>query len=386
MGTAWPGRLDGARVVFRHNTLTDAIWGNHGTESAGLLRGARSFEIYANTMTYTAASGPLPYAMNFRSANGVIWGNTMKGLMYGALYTDVYRDWSPFAPWGQCDGTSPFDQNDPMTYDTGTQTDGSGTMMVDGNITLTDATKGWTPNQWVGYSLHDTTRGDASIIVSNTATTITVRWDNTHNPNPLSFAMGDAYVIERAKVCLDQMPRHGRPPRAGHNGQPHGERVAEPGRGGDLGVGQHERRREGEARERLTAHRRRDRLPERRVPARLHAVQLPAPAHRRGAGAPIDRLPLSGRHDPGRAGYVAPPPDQDESSSWSGLPSHFGVKLITFPPLAELVGPVDARPVHRQTHIGNNHPGSPYRPIRSRASSGRRCNRQSRTSSPAFRW
>lgn len=83
----------------------------------------------------------------------------------------------------------------------------NGTMMNNGDITLTDATKSWQPNQWVGFSLHDTTRGDSSIIVSNTATTITVRWDDTHNPNPLSFAMGDAYVIKRATVCIDQMGR-----------------------------------------------------------------------------------------------------------------------------------------------------------------------------------
>jgi len=198
---------NGQRVVFRHNTLDNVIWGNHGTESSGLLRGARAFEIYDNTMTYTSTVGALPYAMGFRSGNGVIWGNVMTGLPYGAIYTDNYRDWSPFAPWGQCDGTSPYDDNDPMTYDTGTQTAANGTTEVDGNITLTDATKSWTPNQWVGYSVRDTTRGDGSIIVSSTTTTLTARWDNTHNPIPLSFAVGDAYVITRAKACIDQMGR-----------------------------------------------------------------------------------------------------------------------------------------------------------------------------------
>jgi len=64
----------GSRVVFRHNTLNNCIFGNHGTESGGRLRGQRQFEVYNNqfnihlTADYPDVCGP-------RGGTGKIFDN-----------------------------------------------------------------------------------------------------------------------------------------------------------------------------------------------------------------------------------------------------------------------------------------------------------------------
>lgn len=58
--------------------------------------------------------------------------------------------------------------------------------------TLTDSTKSWTTNQWVGYTIKNTTDGSFGTITANTATTITVSLQGgTDN----DFDASDAYVI-----------------------------------------------------------------------------------------------------------------------------------------------------------------------------------------------
>ena len=195
----------GERVVFRHNTLRNCSIADHGTESSGRWRGARSFEIYGNVITCTGRQ--LYMAIGLRSGTGVIFNNTITGDVKEAIGVDNFRDFDSFAPWGIASGESPFDHNDlgkdgkPVVYDTGTHT-GSG-----GAQALSCSGKAWATDQWRGYSVHNVATGKSSIIVSNTSDTLVTRYDDTHGGPNLIWKTGDAFKIERCFVALDQAGR-----------------------------------------------------------------------------------------------------------------------------------------------------------------------------------
>ncbi len=201
----------GQRVVVRFNNFNNSRAGNHGTESGNRLRGSRSYEIYNNTFNKTNGDN-YSDAVGIRGGVGVVFNNTLSGsfTMVGSMHN--YRDLHPYSPWGQCDGTSPFDLNDLeddnstlRVYDTGTSDTNS--VYSNNNITLTDSDKSWTAGQWIGYSIWNTTKNLKSPITSNTATTITSPTDNNNNSAPLSWSNGDSFKIIRASMCIDQVGR-----------------------------------------------------------------------------------------------------------------------------------------------------------------------------------
>jgi hypothetical protein len=195
----------GERVVFRHNTLDNCSIGNHGTETSGRLRGARSFEIYENTFRFTGATHYT--AVGLRSGTGVIFGNRASGDVSELLRVDNYRDFGSFRPWGAASGENPFDKNDvgedgkPVVYETGTHTG------PDGARTLSVAGRRWEPDQWRGYSLSNTATGKSSVILSNTRDEIVTRYDDTHGGPNLTWRTGDPYKIQRCVIALDQFGR-----------------------------------------------------------------------------------------------------------------------------------------------------------------------------------
>ncbi len=199
----------GQRVVVRYNNFNNSRVGNHGTESSQRQRGARSYEIYNNTFTLSNTSN-YSDAIGVRSGVGVIFNNTLSGAftMVGSMHN--YRDPHPYPPWGQCDGTSPFDLNDvnddgtTKVYDSGVSSLSASS--INQSITLT-AQKAWTPSQWVGYTIWNTRTNVKSPISSNTATTLVGYTDNTNNGTPLSWSVNDPFKIVRASVCLDQVGR-----------------------------------------------------------------------------------------------------------------------------------------------------------------------------------
>ncbi|HUI92696.1 MAG TPA: hypothetical protein VLX68_10655 [Chitinivibrionales bacterium] len=189
----------GGRAVFRYNTLRDATIANHGTDSPGRLRSMRMMEIYNNTITLDD-SAQYYYVGQLRGGTFIVFNNTITSIFPGAFVIENYRDYDTFDPWGKCDGTSPFDVNDGVTYDSGTCTG------ANGSKTMVCADRNWTPNQWQGYHVHNLAKGQSDLIVSNTADTLVTSGLTWHAP-VLTWNNGDQFRILRATVCIDQRGR-----------------------------------------------------------------------------------------------------------------------------------------------------------------------------------
>jgi hypothetical protein len=125
-------------------------------------------------------------------------------------------------PFQLGDGSSLWDSNDtegngtyvdgnsPRLFASGTVNSGSATGM-DGAIT--DTSKNWTVNQWVGYSIKQmnpsaASYGKGSYITSNSSNTIHFYVYTYGDRGPtLSFAAGDTYQIHRVLTAIDQVGR-----------------------------------------------------------------------------------------------------------------------------------------------------------------------------------
>ena len=72
---------------------------------------------------------------------------------------------------------------------------------------LVCAGKKWLPNQWRGYSVHNTNTRKSSIILANTADTITAQCEGSYGGPNISWNAGDGFKILRCLAALDQMGR-----------------------------------------------------------------------------------------------------------------------------------------------------------------------------------
>jgi hypothetical protein len=205
----------GCRYVARFNTNYDesTIGGyvNHGAETGGRMRSGRQMEVYDNSSTCVVTSSGCDSATAFRGGAAYVFDNTLTAQgssFYNAYLTlSAYRRYrGPSTPWGMCDGTGPYDQNDGKVY-------GSGTVLIPGTLTFGISATLWGLNQWAGsavtngtpYSVHDVTQGIGAAISSNTATLFTFQNGPTSitGDSPLTWNIGDSYQIERATVCID---------------------------------------------------------------------------------------------------------------------------------------------------------------------------------------
>lgn len=189
----------GARYAARYNTVTNAWWEAHGTDSGGRRRGTRAMEIYMNTHYYNAGSVN-DYFVNFRSATGVIWSNTLSGYASTPkIQLAAYRLQGHFQPFGYADGESRWDTNSSSNPFV------SGTASSGGTLTMTDSGKSWTTDQWAGYSLVNVTSNRASIITANTATTLTFLDAGAGGSyGNMAFAAGNSYRINLVVEVMDQ--------------------------------------------------------------------------------------------------------------------------------------------------------------------------------------
>ena len=219
------GGLDsenGGRWVVRHNYFINCRPGGHGTEGGN--RGSRAVEVYDNTFDWS-----ISYSSMNRSGVYLYhdnqWIGSGKSAQSAHSNIAVFREFgavSVDSTYGVADGTSPWDMNDtegngtfiqghsPHVFDSGTVTSGS---VSASTATVTDKTKNWMPNQWIGYSVKQTHPSSpcyrkGSYIISNTATTITYSLYTSGDRGPLfTFAGGDNYEIHKVLIAIDQVGR-----------------------------------------------------------------------------------------------------------------------------------------------------------------------------------
>jgi hypothetical protein len=206
------GGEGGGRIVARFNSCNGCLGGvsAHGTESNGRPRGGRQIEFYGNTFICTDTSAGCQGAVATRSAVVYLFGNSLTvgpGSWFDQyLGLAVYRVLQEFPPWGGCDGTGPYDDNDGVVYASGVMTSVSTNVYT---ITITDTSKSWAMDQWhpkgAPYAIRDlTTNSGAEIVGSGSNTASASGWTG-----PPNFHAGDAYQILRAAACIDQPSRSG---------------------------------------------------------------------------------------------------------------------------------------------------------------------------------
>jgi hypothetical protein len=201
----------GARVVFRHNTVWNDLFNNHGTESGGRLRSERSFEIYNNSFNFSPSSPAYPgYAIAMiRGGSGVIYSNTCTGYnlivaLRNYRYTTSFcGQWSPFCG---ANGITSWDSNSPILYLSGTNSSPSGSAYLQ----VTGAN--WTNNQWYGYTLLNTNSGLFSVITSNTSNKMYYIGSDSASASivpgtVMTFNSGDHFQLHLVYAALDQPGR-----------------------------------------------------------------------------------------------------------------------------------------------------------------------------------
>jgi hypothetical protein len=199
----------GGRYVARHNYLVDTPIGGHGTESSGRFRGVRAIEIYNNTFL----SSLVDPRGQLRSGTMLQFHNLWTGRIEPdskSTHLTCYRQFRPFPFWGGANGTNRLDSNDSHgLYASGKHTG------ENNSATLVVANAGWTENQWVGYSVTNTTQRlkgrtgavfhPSTCITANTSDTITFRGDEMGPP--MIFNTGDDFEIYKLLAALDQPGR-----------------------------------------------------------------------------------------------------------------------------------------------------------------------------------
>ena len=187
----------GMRVVVRYCTIYGSEAGNHGTETGQRYRSGRTFEFYQNHCD----GGPSTFNHNWmiyvRGGSALVWGNYSDRYDSLVVFAD-YRLWFQATPWGQADGTNPWDINSPTVFATGVHTG-----VNSSSVLVTNAN--WQTNQWQGYSIRNITRGTASSIDSNTSNTI--KPDGNPQGSSMIFNTGDSFEIREVTIVLDQPGR-----------------------------------------------------------------------------------------------------------------------------------------------------------------------------------
>jgi hypothetical protein len=204
----------GGRATCRFNTVNNISGGGgctaHGTDTTGRTRGGRQQEVYGNTGQCTDQGQGCGSFAGGRSMVARIFGNTFTnangGFFKGMADLDAQRRWRPDTPWAACDGTSPWDVNDGVTYYQGTVS--SYSFVSWGSTVTVSGSPGWTTNHWASngsaYSFVDVTQANGSYdITGNTSNTLSIL-----TPMPMTTpAPGDTFRILRSTVCLDQPGR-----------------------------------------------------------------------------------------------------------------------------------------------------------------------------------
>lgn len=218
------GGSGGGRMVIRYNKflnmLNNPAITYHGLETR--QRSARVYEFYGNFYECNEDSMSLCNGGvgGIRGGTGLVWGNSIDIPTGPGSAMQVFWDLDSLringtpGNWGTCDGgngASSYDVNDNTTYFTGIISAIGSISNNQQTLTFTDSMggdPGWTANQYVGYSVHDTTianGGSGTEIISNTHNTAVVAAYLV--PGQFLPTVNDTFQILRATVCLDQIGR-----------------------------------------------------------------------------------------------------------------------------------------------------------------------------------
>ena len=208
----------GGRAVVRHCYFKGgfkAVVSHHGTESRN--RSFRHFEWYDCVIENFASQTPL----NQRGGTGVVFNNRFIGGPNGVDVALLLTTDRPVDPtyWGRASGKNPWDDNaSGGPFYSGTCASGTtATRIVDNSAN-------WSPNQWVGYAVTNTTlpfnkagsSGQASgadlsigsVIEANDAHSLTLA-PQIFGTGNLAFAAGQSFKVYKAKNQLDLTGRAG---------------------------------------------------------------------------------------------------------------------------------------------------------------------------------
>jgi hypothetical protein len=189
----------GGKICARYNKF----FGNNSLGSHGTARtfhdgrGGRAYEVYNNEFNYNNNSSSLD---GIDSGSCIYHHNVVIPHTYG-ISMKVYRAFYSFGgPFYGADGRNPWDYN--ATEADGTHFNGHPPYLFDsGTLTgsVSDSSKHWTPNRWVGYSLRRTSDGATAAIIGNTAASLTLyEWHDQ------GWAAGNGYQIRKTLRILDQ--------------------------------------------------------------------------------------------------------------------------------------------------------------------------------------
>jgi hypothetical protein len=227
------GTIDGqrgGRFVVRHNAFHNSTIFYHGTDSGGggvYYRGTRAVEIYNNTFESSLREQPGGQCRG----GPLLWhDNKYVGTIKNGITLKIYRLQGPLNAgrgWGTANGTSPWDVND--TEGNGTNVPGHRPHLylsgkhtgANNSDTLMVASAGWKANQWVGYSVTNTTTNVVGFVLSNTNDTMTFTAGSNAQ---IKFNTGDDFSVYKVLIVLDQ-PGRGRSDYVGPTDNP---RVAWP--------------------------------------------------------------------------------------------------------------------------------------------------------------
>jgi hypothetical protein len=189
----------GSRVVVRKNKMVNNSVQNHGNEQNSTTIGGRACrlqEVYENEAS-TNVGGPF---VGTRGGSGVIWGNKLT--RFNVVLSLVYYQSLMHDIGKTADGTRKWDQNEPGgPFYTGKHTGANAS-----NV-LVDSTKNWTPNQLVAYSVRNLTKQKSTMILANTANSLTSLTGDIGG-SKMVFDTGDDYDIYKLKAGID-MPGMG---------------------------------------------------------------------------------------------------------------------------------------------------------------------------------
>jgi hypothetical protein len=194
----------GARVTFRNNYLTNAVFANHGNDTSQRERSVREYEVYNNRFDFSYYD-IAPFT--FRGGTGVVFSNTITGPV-GFNFMFSFRSVIPNT-YGAANGQSPWDSNNVTVVSAGTAASAFNNVSP---YILTVNGVNWTPNQWVGWSVINSNANwtppiatpSFGIIIANGTNTLTLHGGKD---NQVNFNSGDNLILQQCYAAIDQVGR-----------------------------------------------------------------------------------------------------------------------------------------------------------------------------------